>query len=218
MNRTMSTIIRATDRNRGTHGVAYNFEDMAGKAQAYLDEIRAEAGRIVAKAHEEAKAIRREAEKQGRQAAMEAVEGMVQKQVAPVLPALVQAAEQIDHARQAWLKHWETAAVHLAAKMAERIVRQQLPELPDVTPRLVREALELAAGSDRVRIYLNSQDCEAIRGQVEAMATALGKLGDAEVVPDPRISRGGCRIETRLGTIDQQFESQLARIEEELTS
>ena len=34
---------------------------------------------------------------------------------------------------------------------------------------------------------------------------------------DPEIARGGCRVETRFGTIDQQFEAQLARIEEELT-
>ena len=39
----------------------------------------------------------------------------------------------------------------------------------------------------------------------------------AEITADATISRGGCRVETRFGTIDQQFESQLKRIEEELT-
>ena len=45
----------------------------------------------------------------------------------------------------------------------------------------------------------------------------MSGLGDAEVVADATIERGGCRVETRFGTIDQQFESQLKRIEEELT-
>jgi flagellar assembly protein FliH len=42
-------------------------------------------------------------------------------------------------------------------------------------------------------------------------------LAPAEMIADPEISPGGCRIETLHGAIDQQFESQLARIEEELT-
>jgi flagellar biosynthesis/type III secretory pathway protein FliH len=37
------------------------------------------------------------------------------------------------------------------------------------------------------------------------------------VVADPQVSLGGCRVETRFGVIDQQFEAQLARIEQELT-
>ena len=43
----------------------------------------------------------------------------------------------------------------------------------------------------------------------------MAGLGDAELVADPAITPGGCRVETRFGVIDQQFETQLARIEEE---
>ncbi len=42
-------------------------------------------------------------------------------------------------------------------------------------------------------------------------------LGPTEIIADAQISRGGCRVDTRFGVIDQQFEAQLARIEEELT-
>ena len=44
----------------------------------------------------------------------------------------------------------------------------------------------------------------------------MSALGDAEVIADAAIGQGGCRVETRFGTIDQQFESQLKRIAEEL--
>jgi len=36
-------------------------------------------------------------------------------------------------------------------------------------------------------------------------------------VADPDITPGGCRVDTQFGSIDQQLETQLARIEEELT-
>jgi len=44
----------------------------------------------------------------------------------------------------------------------------------------------------------------------------MSGLGDTQIIPDAAISRGGCRVETRFGAIDQTFEAQLARIEEEL--
>ena len=53
-------------------------------------------------------------------------------------------------------------------------------------------------------------------GQVRAMLAAMSALGGAEVTPDAAISQGGCRVQTRFGAIDQQIESQLKRIEEEL--
>ena len=39
---------------------------------------------------------------------------------------------------------------------------------------------------------------------------------ETEIMADAEITPGGCRVETRFGVIDQQFEAQLQRIEEEL--
>ena len=53
---------------------------------------------------------------------------------------------------------------------------------------------------------------------MRTLIDAMSSLGDAEVTPDAAVSQGGCRVETRFGTIDQQIESQLQRIEEELAA
>ncbi len=213
----MTTVIRATDRNRGVHGVAFNFDDIAAKAESYLDTVRVEAGRIVDAARQEAEAIRQQAQQQGHQAAMQAVEQMIAKQLSTVLPALRQTIQDIQHAKQAWLTHWEASAVHVAAAIAARLIRGELNDRPEITLTLLREALELAAGSSQLRIHINPDDHQAIGGQVEMLVGELATLTSAEIVPDARITRGGCRVETSFGVIDQQFEAQLKRIEEELT-
>ena len=213
----MPAIIRATDANRGTHCVAFNFDDMATQAEKYLDKVRAEAGQIVAKAQQEADAVRNKAEQEGHQAAMQAVEQVVRKQLATALPALKQVIQEIQHAKQAWLTHWEASAVHVTAAIAERLIRRELSRQPEITLALVREALELAAGSSQVRIHLNPDDHQAIGAQVEMLTKELSTLTTAELIADPEITLGGCRVETRFGIIDQQFEAQLKRIEEELT-
>ena len=75
----------------------------------------------------------------------------------------------------------------------------------------------LAAGSSHVRIQLNPNDLKAMGDQMRVLIDEIAPLSGAELNADPEITPGGCRVETRFGIIDQQFESQLKRIEEELT-
>ena len=212
----MPTIIRATDQNRAVHVEPFNFDDMAARANTYLDGVRAEAKQIVARARQQADAVRKQAEIQGHRAGMDAVEDLVAKQLSTALPALHKAIEEIGHAKQAWLTHWEASAVHVAAAIAERIIRRRLPEHPEITLTLLREALELAAGNSQLQILMNPDDHQAMGPQAETLVKELSGLASAQFVPDPEITPGGCRVETRFGVIDQQFEAQLKRIEEEL--
>jgi len=217
----MTTIIRASDQNRAVQHSAFNFEDMAAQAAGYLDKIRAEAGRILAGARQQAEAIKKRAEAEGRAAGQQAVEQLVHKQLAQqlatLLPALRDATAQIRDAKHAWLAHWEKSAVHVAAAIAERIIRRELEQKPEITRQLVREALELAAGSSTVRIHLHPTDHECLAGQQDALSREIAGLASVQWLADPQISPGGCRVETQFGVIDQQVETQLARIEEELT-
>lgn len=213
----MSGIIRATEQNRTAHHVAFNFEDMAVRASQYLDGIRAEARKIVAEAQRQAVGIKEQAKAEGYQVGQQQMTEIVRNQLASVLPALRQAVQDVHHARQAWLAHWEGAAIHVAAAIAGKIVRREITSTPAFAAGKLREALELAAGSSHLRIRLNPSDYAAMDGQADLITKELAPLATAEVVPDRDVTPGGCRVETNFGSIDQQIESQLARIEEELT-
>ncbi len=212
----MATIIRLADPPHNRRAETLNFDDLAAQANRYLGDVKTEADRIIAEAKEQADAIRQQAAQEGAQAAIQAIEQMVGEKMAPVLLALTQAGTELRHAKQEWLAHWESSAVHLAAAMAGRIVRGELSRKPEIALTLVREALELAAGSQGIRLRLHPEDYKLLGTQVQTLIDAMSSIGDAEVTADPAISRGGCRVETRFGTIDQQFEMQLKRIEEEL--
>jgi flagellar assembly protein FliH len=217
----MSTIIKSNGSARSIRQVAFNLEDMKQQAGKYLDQVRAQAAEIVADAQKQADGMRKRAEEEGRQAAMRAAEKVLDEKIGQrmqtALPALQKTIAGIADAKQAWLGHWERSTVKLATAIAAKIVRRNLPDMPDVTLALVREGLEMAAGSSKLRIHLHPTDCDTLKGQVDRLTKELERLGPAEVVADPEITPGGCRIETLHGAIDQQFEAQLARIEEELT-
>jgi flagellar assembly protein FliH len=114
------------------------------------------------------------------------------------------------------MSHWESGTISLAAAIAKRLIRRELSQQPEITLSLVREALELAAGSSQLRILLNPHDFEALGDQVRLLVEELSAHIETEVKADAEVTPGGCRVETRFGVIDQQFEAQLQRIEEEL--
>jgi len=212
----MPTIIRATDQNMATASVAFNFDDMAGQAKKYLDQIRLDAAKIVVQAQQESAAIRARAQAEGRQAALKEVDQMIQRQLSTVIPALRQAILDIHQAKQAWLAQWETVGIHLAAEIAKRLIRSELTRKPEIPLTLIREALQLAAGCGQVRLLLNPDDHRALGNQVPLLVQEMSGLGETQIIADASVTPGGCRVETRFGSIDQTFEAQLARVEEEL--
>lgn len=219
----MAGIIKAgrqTGEDRDTQSVAFNFDDMTVAADRYLEKIRRDAAQLVAAANQQAEQLRRQAQQEGRKLAVQQAEKEVteriRQQLAGVLPALEQAVGQLQQARQDWIKQWEQNAVHLATAIAARIVRRELAQTPQITLDLIREALELASGSDHVQLRLNPDDHKSLGKGVEELAARLAKLAPADVVADPEVTPGGCIVTTEFGEIDQRIESQLARIEQEL--
>lgn len=222
----MATIIKRDSAHQmpagdALRGVAFDFEDMSGQAEQYVNSVRQEATKIVQAAKAEAATIRKQAEEAGRAAAEQAVEQVlnqkVAKQMQSIMPALDGVVAELQEARSGWLGHWEKSAVTLAAKIAGRIVRRELVESPEITIAWAREALELTAGASQITLRMNPADHANLGPQVETVANSIGKLGSTKIVADENISPGGCIVETERGMIDAQVETQLERMIEELS-
>jgi flagellar assembly protein FliH len=204
--------------------VAFNYDDVTSKANAYLAEVKAEAAEILAKAQRDATQIRKQAQDQGQHNAHEAaeknlqarIETQVKQQMHTALPAFEQLLQGLAAVRFEWLGAWEKNAVQLAVAIAEKVIRRELAQQPNITVALVREALELATGSQAVKVYLSPQDHAALGSQIQSLANQIAQLAPAEILPSEAVAPGGCLVQTEYGEIDQRIESQLARIEEEL--
>ncbi|MGD9722846.1 MAG: FliH/SctL family protein [Pirellulales bacterium] len=211
----MASIIKASQRGAGP-AAAFSLQDLSGSAGA----PRAGSAHGAAPTEQEVAELCRRAEEQARAAAQSAAHEVLAEQVdrrlATLWPALEQAVQSIQEARTEWLAHWERTAIHVAAMMAARVIRRELERTPQITLDLVREALTLAAGSGDVKLRLHPDDFDTLGAHVQRLSTELSRLGQVDVVADPAIEKGGCRLDTRCGAIDQQFAAQLAQIEREL--
>ncbi|MGD9645227.1 MAG: FliH/SctL family protein [Pirellulales bacterium] len=213
-------LIKTSDKARAVQTVAFNLDDMAASGRAQVAQAEAEAAAIVAAAHREADSIRRQAEADALAAADAEIECRAQRhaerQLTTLLPALGQTIDALDQLRDDWLRRWQRRSLDVASAMARRIVRRELAAEPAIALELVREALELAADIPQLRLFMHPDDLRTLGPSVTALCEELSRLSEVEIVADEKISRGGCRLETRFGQIDQQIESQLDRLLEEL--
>lgn len=221
----MATIIRKDNPRDAQVGrlvqpVALSFDDIRNAAGDYLDTVRQEAAKIVQQAHQQAEQIRRQAEVAGRKAAETAIERILDEHVArrldTLLPALDRLVEEINDAKGEMQHHWERSAIRVSTAIAERIIRRELTSDPLIKLEIVAEALRLAAGSAEITLHVNPADYGNLGTQISRLAEKLCRLAPSNIVADPTVSMGGCRVKTKFGEIDQQIESQLRRIEEDL--
>ncbi|MCG8587582.1 MAG: hypothetical protein MI757_22980 [Pirellulales bacterium] len=214
----MATIIRSSRTSGSERSTAFNFDDMAEQAGQYLDDVRAQASSIVSQAQAEAKSIRQSARLEGKREAEQQAHQVVESRMAQtLLPSLKKLAEDIAQARETWTARWERGLVQLATAIAEKVVRREISNQPEISLEIVRESLNMTAGIPQLTIRLSPSDYETLGPEVEKLADQIRTVGTARVVADESISPGGCRVDSEFGVIDQQIESQLARIAEELT-
>ena len=218
-------------RGRGSQ-IAFNYDDLRQHCDTHIESVRRQARELIAAAHQEAESIRHAAHEQGqadgRRQGVEQAEQEIEARLNTLaeeksagylqtaLPALREAAAALSIERDRWLAHWQTAAVRLSVAIAEKIVRQELASRPNLAAEMVRNALQLAAGNPQIKLRLHPDDIQLFGRQCEEILGSLSAGGNGTLFEDPKVSRGGCVVETQHGVIDAQLETQLARIAAEL--
>jgi flagellar biosynthesis/type III secretory pathway protein FliH len=221
----MATIIKSATHARHAsasevRAAAFDLVDMSSRADEYVRSVQSEAAKIIQEAHRQAEEIRRSAEQAGRQAAKEAANRVLDEKVAQrmqtILPALRKAVDQVLDERARWHRECEMTLVRLAVVVAERLIRREVRDCPEIPQTWIRESLEMASGAATMTVRLHPHDLEGLGRQVERLGEEIGRLAPPRIVADETIDKGGCVVQTEFGTIDMQLPAQLARMEEEL--
>ena len=228
-----SRVLKANDVRGMSSQIAFNFEDIQRQCQERLQEATRQATAILEEAHRESAGVRKQAEESGRgsgrqeglneaerqiaQRAEELAEKKATQRIRTLLPALEHAAKQVAINRERWLAEWESSALQLAVAIAGRILRSELAVDPERGRAMISDALQTAAGSTRLRVRLHPEDVAMLGNRAEDVVKSLASCGEATILPDETIERGGSIVETQHGVIDARLETQLDRILQELT-
>ena len=118
--------------------------------------------------------------------------------------------------RDAFLLRNEAELVRLAVAIAEKVVRRSVEADSDVVVQAVKEALKSVRGEKRITIKVNPSEEDVLREQASCLRLLGSEVGDLVIVGNPAIAAGGCIVESELGVIDAQIDTQLASIEKAL--
>jgi flagellar biosynthesis/type III secretory pathway protein FliH len=109
----------------------------------------------------------------------------------------------------------EKELLTLALAIAKCVVYADVKIAPEVIERTVRAASRFIVDNSHLRILINPDDMEAVKGLLpEFSATTKGSK--PQIAEDLAIERGGCILETGFGRINATIENQLATLQKEL--
>jgi len=116
----------------------------------------------------------------------------------------------IEAERQRAWDAMEPQIMSMVFDLAKHVIKQEIEVSREVALSVVRNALRRVADAGTLRIRVNAEDLQTIRGKREELLTLVDNIRHVEIIEDRRVGTGGCIIETDNGNIDARIETQLA--------
>ena len=172
-----------------------------------------EAARILEEAEEFAAEIRREAQTDAENLRAEAYRHGTEKAVTEFEQTLL----EVREIRERVWRETEQDLLRLSIRLTEKILGREIKSDKTAVADIVATALQNARQQEKLTVRVNPADLPLVEKEVENLARS-GRVRFMDFVADPRVSEGGCLIESEVGTIDARLETQLRVLERALLS
>lgn len=105
----------------------------------------------------------------------------------------------------------EANLVELSIAIAEKLINSQLEAAPHTVARIVRESINSLPAEEPVEIYVHPEDLPACISELGQAGQNSG-LQIKEFLPDGRLPRGSCRVESESGKVEYLLDEELEKI------
>ncbi|HPQ80122.1 MAG TPA: FliH/SctL family protein [bacterium] len=219
-----SKIIKGGKGSGGTAGASHGsveiYPEEGGVVHKRVLDARGKAEAILAAANDEAERIRREAEAVLEKARHDGEAAVKKGYAEGESKGLAQVTEKLlnlERLRERFYDQAEPEMIELVMSIAEKVIGRIASENPELIRSVVRQALERTLG-DRITVSLNPEDYVALMAGEHEFKDVLDRTKRLMFREDDSVSKGGCVVETEVGTIDARIETQLQAIRKALVS
>lgn len=204
----MAKILRQPAGGSGSSFGGNRPRPVGGKIDSEVFDARSRAAQIIQHAEREANEIRAKAQQEF-QATMDQARRDGYEEGAQRAAQLLAEARAL---RDKLIRETEPQLIRLALKVAEKIIGHELDHNKDEIAQIVGNALETVRQQRDINVRVHPTDLKNLEAAKPQLIARLGRAKDIDLRGDPSIKRGGCVIETEIGAIDAQLETQLEQI------
>lgn len=181
--------------------------DASGRARQIIEEAKGDAARIKAEAKDLFAQVQAEMERSKKEGYdLGYQEGLQQG---------LEMLQRVKDLRQKLFDDNEREMVKLVFEIAEKIIGREFRENDKAIMNVIRLAISDAVG-DKIVVHLNPQDYEKIKKNEAELYQKIESGKTLVFREDDTVKVGGCVIETDIGTIDAQLDTQLNAIKKAL--
>ncbi len=99
--------------------------------------------------------------------------------------------------------------INLIMALSKKIINRELNTDREAIVRTLQQAIEISLDSSEYEISLNPDDLAIVENMQEDFNQRTGRLKQIYLKTDSSISRGGCRLESNICTVDATIEAQM---------
>lgn len=134
-----------------------------------------------------------------------------------VAESLVKSLQELGEFRARLQQRYERELLALALGVARKVLRSELQARPDSWLAMIRDGVRQAVDREEVRIRVPGVLATFLETHLSQLRAQLDEVKELVIVADPALSEGGCVIDTRFGELDLGIDTQIERVERELT-
>jgi flagellar assembly protein FliH len=181
--------------------------DAQSKARSILEEAKLEASQIKKEAKELLDQVKDEMEKSRKKGE----EWGYQDGQAKALEFL----NKIHLLKEKMFQNIEPQVVKLVFAISEKVIGRQMKENDQAILGVVKQALDSAIGN-KIVVKVHPSDFEKLKAQENELLSKVEATKTISFKEDEAVKAGGCMVESEVGTVDAQLDTQLSAIKKAL--
>ena len=203
-------VIKSKDKSASTvrEDLSRDSIEQDGIIRGEVYSASAKARELLQKAQQEAESILQKAEEAAQKQRQNGYDTGYQEGLAQTTELLMKARLE----QEQFLKNANRDLMDLAFKIAEKIIGKQLEIDPDSIISIVKQAMQTVRQTKQLTIRVHPDDAKRLKANEEELQEALGRQRFLDVVEDKKVQQGGCIIESEIGTVEAQLNTQLERL------
>lgn len=206
----------------------FSMTDIETAARRLLLRAQQQSEALLAEAQVEAQALRQQAATQGhaqgreqgyqqglaagQAAGLEQALSENRQRIDQVFSALCAATTEIEQSRHQLATQALSEVIELALSIARRVTKRQGAIDPEVLAGNLQEAMKLVVHRADLRIAIHPEQRQALDDLLPRLQLQWPALQHVQLIENPDITPGGCRVYSRQGMVDADLSSQLDRV------